>query len=118
MGIERFEDLVAWQKAHGYVLGVYRVTRQFPKEEMFALTTQVRRAAVSCPSNIVEGFNRWYPAEKAHHYNIAVASIEESRCQLMLAHDLGYADTLALRNQASEAKRLIASLANSVRPDR
>lgn len=118
MSIERFEDLVAWQKAHEYALGVHRVTRQFPKEATFALTTQARRAAVSCPSNIVEGFTRWYPAEKAHHYNIAEASIEESRYQLLLAHDLGYADTLAPRNQALEAKRLIACLANSVRPNR
>jgi len=114
--IKRFEDLIAWQKAHAFVLDVYRVTKEFPREEMFGLTSQVRRAAVSGPSNIVEGFARWHNAEKARHYNIGEASIEEARYQLLLAHDLGYADTASLQEQAAEAKAVLAGLANSVRP--
>ncbi|GAA5483558.1 four helix bundle protein [Haloferula sargassicola] len=114
--IQRFEDLTAWQKAHEFVLGVYRVTRELPKEEMFCLTSQVRRAAISTPSNIVEGFSRWSNADKARHYNIAEASLEEARYQLLLAQDLGYADTAALRESALEAKRVLIGLSQSVRP--
>ena len=113
--IERFEDLLAWQKAHEFVLGVYKATRSFPKEEMFGLTSQVRRAAVSGLSNIVEGFARWSNADKARHYNIGEASLDEARYQLLLAHDLGYADTTNLQEQALETKRILAGLANSVR---
>lgn len=110
-----FEDLIAWQKAHAFALDVYRVTKHFPKEELFGLTSQVRRAAVSCSSNIVEGFNRWSALDKARHYNIAEASLEEARYQLLLAHDLGYADTTQLQELASETKRIISALAQSVR---
>ena len=113
--IERFEDLLAWQKAHEFVLGEYRATRSFPKEEMFGLTSQVRRAAVSAPSNIVEGFARWSNPDKARHYNIGEASLDEARYQLLLAHDLGYADTTELQQQALEAKRILIGLSNSVR---
>lgn len=114
--IERFEDLVAWQKAHEFTLGVYRATQNFPKEEMFGLTSQVRRAAISTPSNIVEGFARWSNADKARHYNIAEASLDEARYQLLLAQDLGYADTASLQEAALETKRVLVGLANSVRP--
>jgi four helix bundle protein len=113
--IERFEDLQAWQKAHRFVLDVYQLTRDFPKDEMFCLTSQLRRSAISTPSNIVEGFSRWSNADKARHYNIAEASLEESRYQLLLAHDLGYADTTALRESALEAKRILVGLAQSTR---
>jgi len=113
--ISRFEDLVAWQKAHEFVLDVYRTSRGFPKEEMFCLTSQLRRAAISAPSNIVEGFSRWSNADKARHYNIAEASLEEARYQLLLSHDLGYADTADLQERALEAKRVLGGLAKSVR---
>ena len=110
-----FEELIAWQKAHAFVLDVYRITKNFPKEEIFGLTSQLRRASVSCASNIVEGFSRWTALDKAKHYNIAEASLEEARYQLLLANDLGYHDTAEIRQSALEVKRLTSALASSVR---
>lgn len=110
-----FEDLIVWQKAHELTLDVYRVTRSFPKEEMFGLTSQIRRAAVSAPSNIVEGFNRYGNADKAKFYNYSEASLEEVRYQLLLPHDLEYADTTALQDKAKEVKRILHSYSENVR---
>jgi len=110
-----FEDLIAWQKAHELVLSVYRVTRSFPKEEMFGLTSQIRRASISAPSNIVEGFNRWGADDKARFYNYAEASLEEVRYQLLLANDLGFADTTELQERAKEAKRILHGYIKAVR---
>ena len=90
MGAGRFEDLEVWQKAHRWVLEVYRLTRAFPKEELFVLTAQLRRAAISVPSNICEGFRKRSRADKVHSYNTAQNSLEEARYQLILARDLSY----------------------------
>lgn len=109
-----FEDLIVWQKAHELTLDVYRVTKDFPKEEMFGLTSQIRRAAVSVPSNIVEGFNRFGPADKAKFYNYSEASLEEVRYQLLLAQDLGYAATETLQEKAKETKRILKSYSKAV----
>ncbi len=75
---KRFEDLVVWQKAHALVLGVYKETRRFPKEETYGLTRQLRRAAVSMPANNAEGFRRRGIADKVRFLNIAQASLEEA----------------------------------------
>jgi four helix bundle protein len=112
--IQTYEDLIAWQKAHQFVLATYTATKIFPKEELFGLTSQERRAAVSVSSNIVEGFNRKSNIEKLRFYNIAVASCEEAHYQLLLAHDLGYADTVSLRNDSREVKRILGGLMNSI----
>src|SRR5215472_15203684 len=88
-----FRDLVVWQKAHEFVLGVYRLTESFPEREKYGLAHQLRRAAVSIPANIAEGFGKRSPAEKARFLNIAEGSVEESRYYLILAHDLGYGQT-------------------------
>lgn len=104
-----FEDLVVWQKAHTLVLEVYRTTNAFPKDEIFGLTSQVRRAAVSVPSNIVEGFNRNGNADKLKFYNYSDASLEETRYQLMLAHDLEYADTTELQESCKEVRRILSA---------
>ena len=88
-----FRDLVVWQKAHEYVLAVYRLTAHFPKEEIYGLTSQMRRGAVSIPANIAEGFVKRGRADKARFMNIAEGSIEESRYYLILAQGLGYAQT-------------------------
>jgi four helix bundle protein len=66
-----FEDLIVWQKAHALVLDVYRVTRSFPREEIYGLTSQLRRAAVSVPANIAEGYKKRGRAEKARVMNLA-----------------------------------------------
>lgn len=88
-----FEDLIVWQKAHSFVLTVYRLTGSFPKHEIFGLTSQFRRAAVSVPANIAEGFRRRGTSDKTRFFNTAQASVEECRYYLILARDLEYADT-------------------------
>jgi four helix bundle protein len=73
-----FQDLIVWQKAHQFVLGVYRFTKNFPKEEMYGLTSQLRRSAVSIPANIAEGFKKRGVTDKKRYFNIAQGSLEES----------------------------------------
>jgi four helix bundle protein len=82
-----FRDLVVWQKAHEFVLAVYRLTESFPDREKFGLSHQMRRAAVSIPANIAEGFGKRSRAEKARFLNIAEGPLEECRYYLILAHD-------------------------------
>lgn len=108
--ITSYEDLSAWQKAHALVLEVYKITNTFPQHELFSLTSQLRRASISVPSNIVEGFGRWTDKEKIRFYNIAQASLKETHYQLRLAHDLQYFDTITTRTQADEVNRLISGL--------
>ena len=103
-----FHDLVVWQEAHKLVLAIYQVTAEFPKSEQYGLVSQMRRAAVSVPANIVEGFKRMSYAEKSRFYNIAEASLEELKYYLILSSDLGYcAETVALTQQADKVGRLL-----------
>jgi len=88
--ITSFEDLGVWQKAHQMVLNVYRITGSFPAEERFGLTSQMRRAAVSVPANLAEGFKKRGIRDKLNFYNIAQGSLEELRYYLILSKDLGY----------------------------
>ncbi len=74
---KNFQDVETWKKAHQWVLSIYKVTERFPKQEMFGLTSQLRRAAVSVPANIAEGFKRRGTGDKIRFYNIAQASLEE-----------------------------------------
>ncbi len=85
-----FQDLIVWQKAHEFVLSVYRLSENFPKEERFGLTSQLRRAAVSIPANIAEGFKRTTKPDKYRFMNIAQGSLEECRYFIILAKDLKY----------------------------
>ena len=102
-----FEDLVVWQKAHAWVLAVYRLSDTFPAKENHALTSQLRRAAMSVPANIAEGFKKRGVRDKLRFFNIAQGSLEECRYFLILARDLGYGDTNALSIQLSEVSRLL-----------
>src|ERR1700712_3625809 len=102
-----FEDLIVWQKAHVWVLGVYRYSEAFPAKEVYALTSQFRRAAVSVPANIAEGFKKISVAEKRRFMNIAQGSLEEFRYYLILARDLGYGATHQLMIQLQEVSRLL-----------
>jgi four helix bundle protein len=88
--IVRFTDLEAWKSGHQLVLKVYKATKIFPKDELFGLTIQVRRAVVSITSNIAEGFSRKSPKEKLQFCFISKGSLEEVRNQLIIARDLGY----------------------------
>lgn len=88
-----FRDLTLWRKAHEFVLAVYKLTELFPDREKFGLVNQMRRAAVSIPANIAEGFVKRSKAEKCRFLNIAEDSLEECRYYLILAQDLHYGDT-------------------------
>jgi four helix bundle protein len=88
--IKSFEDLNTWKEGHKFVLLVYELTKKFPKEEMFGLVSQIRRAVVSITSNIAEGFSRQTYKDKLHFYSMALGSLTESQNQLIIARDLKY----------------------------
>ena len=94
------------------MLEIYRFTETFPKHELFGLTSQLRRAAVSVPGNFAEGFKKTGRADKVRFYNIAQGSLEESRYYLILARDLNYGDS-ELIESANEIGRMLASYARS-----
>ena len=119
MEIERrsaktFQDLLVWRKAHEFVLAVYRLTSSFPKTETYGLAQQMRRAAVSIPANIAEGFKRRGKTDKARFMNIAEGSLEESRYYLILTQDLGYAQTGVQMDVLVEASRLLNAYAQAI----
>ena len=104
---QSFRDLVVWQKAHQFVLAVYRFTAGFPRPETYGLSLPMRRAAVSSAANIAEGFAQRSQAEKARFLNVAEGSVEESRYFLILAQDLGYGQTHDLMRLLEEVSRLL-----------
>ena len=109
-----FRDLVVWRKAHELVLAIYELTRRFPKHETFCMVSQMRRAAISVPANIAEGFRRRGKAEKARFMNIAEASLEETRYYLLLSRDLGYGETGEQMRAAEEVSRLVRAYASAI----
>jgi four helix bundle protein len=111
---QKFQDLIVWQKAHSFVVEIYKLTVHFPKTEMYGLTSQFRRAAVSIPANIAEGFKKTGKADKIRYYNIAQGSLEECRYYLLLAKDLGYYNTSKLSGQAEEISKLLAAYISSL----
>lgn len=88
--IERFTDITAWQKGHQLVLTIYKITKTFPQEEIYALVNQMRRCAISVTSNIAEGFSRKSYKEKIQFYAIALGSLTELQNQLLVARDVEY----------------------------
>lgn len=115
MAIENFEQLEVWQVAHRLVLHVYRITSTMPSDQRFGLISQMQRAAVSVPSNIVEGFKRRGRPDKAHFYNIAQGSLEELRYYLILCRDLGYkVDYSSMAAQADQVGRMLTGLIKAV----
>jgi len=90
MKTNTFKDLTVWQKAHSFVLAIYRITECFPKSELFGLTSQFRRAAVSIAANIAEGYKKTGKADKLRFFNIAQGSLEECRYYILLSKDLNY----------------------------
>jgi four helix bundle protein len=109
-----FRDLLVWQKAHQFVLGVYAFTGTFPRQETYGLSMQLRRAAVSIPANIAEGFRRRGKADKARYMNIAEGSLEECRYYLILASDLGYGETAKLATALEEVSRMLDAYAAAI----
>lgn len=85
-----FKDLECWQKAHEFVKAVYQVTRLFPEDERYGLTSQFRRAAVSIAANICEGYRKLSRADKLRFMNVAQGSLEECRYYIILSHEIEY----------------------------
>ena len=102
-----FEDLLVWQKAHAFVLIAYNLTGAFPKHELYGLTSQFRRAAVSIASNVAEGFRRRNAADKARFFNIAQGSLAECRYYFILTRDLGYGDIHDANSLLNEVSKLL-----------
>ncbi|MGH9313218.1 MAG: four helix bundle protein [Vicinamibacterales bacterium] len=113
-GAKTFEDLIVWRKAHECVLGIYRPTGSFPREEVYGLTAQVRKAAVSIPANIAEGFKRRSRLEKVRFLNISQGSAEEIRYYLRLGRDLGYGHNDALGALLEEVSKLLEAYRRSI----
>jgi four helix bundle protein len=111
---KKFQDLIVWRKAHQLVLEVYRLSAAFPQKEVFALSQQMRRAAVSIPANIAEGFTRRGKMDKARFMNIAESSLEETRYYLILSQDLGYGFTEKLSNSLEEVSRLLNAYTRAI----
>ena len=88
--IKSFTDLDAWKEGHKLVLGIYNITKEFPREEQFGLTNQLRRAAISFTYNIAEGFSRGSYKEKLRFYFMALGSLTEIQNQLLVARDIDF----------------------------
>jgi four helix bundle protein len=109
-----FRDLVVWEKAHRFVLAAYTYSSEFPRAEMYGLTAQLRRAAVSIAANIAEGFRRQGRADKVRMLNIAQGSIEECRYYLILAADLNYGSNENLSAQLEEVSRILDAYTKAI----
>ena len=109
-----FEDLVVWQKAHQFALAVYRMTQGFPRSEVYGLTSQFRRAAVSIAANIAEGFRKRGNADKLRFLNIAQGSLEESRYYLILVGDLEYGDVTEAKAILEETSKLLEAYSRAI----
>ena len=112
-----FENVLAWQKAHSFVLLTYRVTRHFPEDEKFGLTSQFRRAAVSIEANIAEGYKKLGKADKLRFYNISQGSLEECRDYHILSRDLGYlhaGEFEQLHQSIEEASKFLNSYCKAI----
>lgn len=110
-----FEDLIVWQKAHVFALGIYKLTKTFPSSELYGLTSQFRRAAVSIAANIAEGYKKRGTKDKIRSLNIAQGSLEESRYYLILARDLNYGMDKKLDLLAQEISKLLESYINKIK---
>ena len=113
-----FESVIAWQKAHVVVLAVYRITKHYPKEELFGLTSQFRRAAVSIEANIAEGYKKLTKADKLRFMNISQGSIEECRDYVILSRDIDYISTeefSELRDALEDASRMLYLYCNGIK---
>ncbi len=114
MATQKFQQLMVWQKAHQFVLGVYRYTASFPKEEVYVLTSQFKRAAISIAANIAEGYKKTGKADKAKYFNIAQGSLEECQYYLILADDLGYGNNLMLSSMLDEIGKMLSSYRSKI----
>lgn len=110
-----FEELIVWQKAHLFVLAVYKLTENFPKHELYGLTSQLRRAAVFIAANIAEGYKKKDYKNKINFLNIAESSLQECKYYSILANDLNYIPDKNLNVNLDEIARLLSTYATSIR---
>ena len=110
-----FRDLIVWQKAHQLVLSIYRMTKQFPKEEIYGLTSQIRRSSVSVTANIAEAFKKKSALDKLRILNISQGSLSETEYFLVLSQDLNYGETNSLVNLADEVSRLLENYMKAIK---
>ena len=108
-----FRELIVWQRAHQFVLRTYSFSAKFPREEIYGLTSQFRRAAVSISANIAEGYAKRGRADKRRYLNIAQGSLEECRYYIILAHDLKFNDDPQLDNLLEEVSKLLNAYARA-----
>lgn len=116
--LKSFTDLIAWQKGHLLVLSIYKITKSFPREELYSLVDQMRRCVVSITSNIAEGFNRQGGKEKIQFYYTALASCTELQNQLLVAKDVDYLPKekfSELANLTIEVNKLLNGLIRSIK---
>jgi four helix bundle protein len=115
-----FHELKVWEKAHRLTLAVYKVTSGFPREELYGLTSQIRRSSSSIPANIAEACGRGTNAEFAHFLQIGLGSAAELEYHLLLSHDLSFVSDVeynSLRNDVIEVKRMLTSFIQTLRAD-
>ena len=114
-GAKSFQELGVWRKSHALVLEVYKLTKDFPKAELYGLTSQIRRAAISIPANIAEGFGRQSIVEKIRFFNIAQGSLNEVKYYLILINDLNYAETESISEHAEEISKILDAYIKKMR---
>jgi four helix bundle protein len=115
--VQKFTDLKVWQRGHALALEVYRLTKKFPAEERFGLTSQLRRAVVSVPTNIAEGSKRLRTTEYSRFLNMAEASLAEVQYLVLLSRDLGYVPESAsqrLFDDSAQLARMLHALRGKV----
>ena len=118
--MKNYKDLIVWKKAHALVLSVYRYTSVFPKIEQYHLTSQLRRAATSVPTNLAEGSGKFTQADFARYIQISLGSAHEMEYLTFLSYELGYINDgqyKLLHEQTSEVKAMLIGLVNKVRKD-
>lgn len=111
--ITSFTDLHAWQEGHKLVLTIYKITRYFPKAEIYGLTNQMQRCVISITSNIAEGFSRSSRKEKIQFYYMSLGSLTELQNQLLISKDLGYIDKVKF-DQIAEQTVIVHKLLNGL----
>ncbi len=111
--IKSFKDLRVWQKGIEIVIDAYALTKKFPKEELYSLTTQIKRSAVSIPSNIAEGFKRFHIKENKQFLYIALASLAEFETQFIIAKELSFtseAELASISEKIEHASKMLSLL--------
>ena len=115
--LKSYKDLKVWQKSYNLCLDIYRTTKEFPKEELYGLSSQIRRSAVSIPSNVAEGYGRKTTADYMRSLYIAYGSNCELETQILLAGDLKYVEKgklNKLKNDMAEVERMLMALIKSL----